>query len=50
MWLGYLEEFPDCLTQGKSLTELEENLHDLYQELTSGEIQGIRKIAELSVG
>ena len=50
MWLGYLEEFPDYLTQGESLAELEENLRDLYQDLTSGEIPGVRKVAELSVG
>jgi len=50
MWLGYLEEFPDYLTQGESLSELEDNLRDLYQDLTSGEIPGVRKVAELSVG
>jgi len=50
IWLGYLEEFPDYLTQGESLAELEENLRDLYQDLTSGEIPGVRKVAELSVG
>ena len=50
MWLGYLEEFPDYLTQGESLTELEDNLRDLYLDLTSGEIPGVRKVAELSVG
>ena len=50
MWLGYLEEFPDYLTQGESLAELEENLRDLYQDLTSGKIPGVRKVAELSVG
>jgi hypothetical protein len=42
MWLGYFEEFPDYLTQGESLGELEENLRDLYRDLTSGEIPGIR--------
>jgi predicted RNase H-like HicB family nuclease len=50
MCLGYFEEFPDYLTQGESLAELEENLRDLYKDLTSGEIPGIRKIAELTVG
>ena len=25
MWLGYFEEFPDYLTQGESVPELEEN-------------------------
>lgn len=49
MWLGYLEEFSDYMTQGESVAELEENLRDLYRDLTSGEIPGIRKIAELFV-
>lgn len=50
MWLGYLEAFPDYLTQGESLAELEENLRDLYRDLAGGEIPGIRRVAELSVG
>lgn len=49
MWLGYFEEFPDYMTQGESLAELE-NLRDLYKDLTSGEIPGIRKVAELTIG
>ncbi len=28
-WLGYIEEYPDYVTQGMSLEELEINLHDL---------------------
>jgi hypothetical protein len=50
MWIGYLEEFPDYLTQGESLAELEDNLRDLYRDLTSGAIPGVRRVAELSVG
>jgi hypothetical protein len=50
MWLGSFEEFPDYLTQGESVKELEENLVDLYHDLTSGPIPGIRRVAELSVG
>ena len=50
MWLGYFEEFPDYLTQGESLRELEENLLDLHRDLTTGEIPGIRRVAELSLG
>lgn len=46
MWLGYFEEFPDYMTQGESLAELEENLRDLYKDLTSGEILGIRRVGE----
>jgi len=49
MWLGYFEAFPDYMTQGESLAELEENLRDLYKGLTSGEIPGIRKVAELTI-
>jgi len=34
----------------ETLAELEENLRDLYRDLTSGEIPGIRRVAELSLG
>ena len=36
MWLGYLEEFPDYMSQGESFEELQEQLKDIYQELTFG--------------
>jgi hypothetical protein len=49
MLLGYFEEFPDYLTQAKTAEELEENLRDLYRDLTSREIPGIRRVAELTV-
>lgn len=47
MWLGYLEEYPDYMTQGETIEELEENLRDIYTELHSGTIPSIRKVAEL---
>ncbi len=47
MLLGYLEEYPDYMTQGETLDELKENLKDLYNELTSGVIPCVRKVAEL---
>lgn len=50
MWLGYFEEYPDYMTQGESLEDLQENLRDLYADLTSGEIAGIRRVAELTLG
>ncbi len=50
MWMGYLEEFPDYLTQGESFEELQENLRDLLRDLTSGELPGVRRVAELPVG
>jgi len=50
MWIGYLEEFPDYLTQAESFEELQENLRDLLGDLTSGELPGVRRVAELPVG
>jgi hypothetical protein len=49
MWLGYLEEYPDYLTQGETLQQLKENLRDIYTELGSGNIPYVRKVAELDV-
>ena len=48
-WLGYLEEFPDYMTQGETLEELRENLKDIHQELMSGSIPGVRRVAELQI-
>lgn len=48
-WLGYFVDYPDYRTQGQTFEELRENLRDLYADLTSGEIPGIRKIDELVV-
>ncbi len=50
MWLGYLEDYPDYLTQAESWSDMEENLRDLYKDLTRGEISGVHRVAELSVG
>lgn len=50
MWVGHLEEFPDYMTQGESFEELQENLRDLLRDLTGGEIPGVRRVAELSIG
>ncbi len=38
LFIGYLEEFSDYMTQGLSLDELKENLRDIYGELNSGTI------------
>lgn len=48
-WLGFLEEYPDYWTQGATMEELEENLMDVYNELTSGTIPCVRRVAELQV-
>ena len=47
MWLGYLDEFPDYMTQGTTKEELEDNLRDIYKDLTSGSIPAPRRVGEL---
>ena len=49
MYLGYLLEFPDYWTQGTSLDDLKIHLSDLYKDLTSGEIPGIRRVDDLVI-
>jgi len=48
-WLGYLQEYPDYWTQGETLEDLREHLKDLYQDVTTGSIPGIRKVEEMEV-
>jgi hypothetical protein len=49
MWIGYLEDYPDYMTQGLTIEELEENLKDLYKDISSGVIPSVRKVAELEI-
>jgi len=49
MYMGYLEEFPDYMTQGESLEELKLNLMDIYKELTGGHIPHVRHVGELEI-
>ena len=48
-WLGHFEDYLDYVTQGESLEDLREHLMDLYRDLTSGEIPGIRRVAVLQI-
>jgi hypothetical protein len=48
-WIGYVQDYPDYWTQGETLDDLREHLRDLYSDLTSGQIPGIRKVEELVV-
>ncbi len=48
-WLGYLDEFPEHWTQGETFEDLKTMLADLYKDMASGEISGIRKKAELEL-
>jgi predicted RNase H-like HicB family nuclease len=49
MWVGYMQEFPDYMTQGETLDELQENLKDIYEELNSGRIPAVRRVADLQI-
>ncbi len=49
MWIGYLVEFPDYLTQGETLDELKENLKDIYKDLTNDSLPNVCRVAELGV-
>ena len=49
-WLGYLEDYPDYMTQGESLEDLQEHLRSLLLDLTSGDMLGVRRLAELPTG
>jgi hypothetical protein len=48
-WLGYLQDYPDYWTQGETLDDLREHLRDLYRDISSGQIPGIRKVEELII-
>lgn len=49
MFIGWLEEFPDYRTQGKSLQELMDNLKDIHNELTNGSIPNVHQVGELQI-
>ena len=49
MWLGYLDEYPDYMTQGTSLDNLKKHLLDLYNDLTSGVIPNVRQHSNLEL-
>ena len=49
MWVGYLQDYPDYLTQGETLKELQANLKDIYADLSGGHIPGPRKVSKLRI-
>jgi hypothetical protein len=46
-WLGYINEYPEYITQGIFLDELIENLKDIYNDISKELIPGKRKTMEL---
>jgi predicted RNase H-like HicB family nuclease len=49
MWLGYLGEYPDYMTQGETLEDLEASLKDIYEDVEGGRIPGVRRIGKLQI-
>jgi len=48
-FLGFLNDYPDHWTQGKTLQDLKEHLRDLHETFSAGAIPGIKKVAELEL-
>ena len=46
-WLGYLEDYPDYMTQGMSHEELVDNLKDIYTDIVGGLVPCVRQVGEL---
>jgi len=53
-WIGYLDEFPDYLTQGTSLKDLKAHLVDLQRDLVLGLVPsinaGVRRMEDIIKG
>jgi hypothetical protein len=49
MFIGWMEEYPDYKTQGGTLQELVDNLLDIYNELTGGNIPNVLHVGELQI-
>ena len=48
-WLGRLREFPDIMTQGRTLKELEENMRDAYRMMVLDDVPEGYAIKEIAV-
>ena len=48
-FLGYLDEYPDYMTQGESLDDLKMHLLDLYKDLSTDAVPGVIHHEELVV-
>lgn len=46
-WLGYLNDYPDFVTQGESYEDLIDHLKDIYQDIEAEIIPGKRKEIEV---
>jgi predicted RNase H-like HicB family nuclease len=46
-WVGKLIEYPDIMTQGETLEELEENMKDAYILMTMDDVPANHEVKEL---
>ena len=49
LWIGYLQDYPDYMTQGETFEELQDNLKDIYDDIVTERIPFIRKVGELVI-
>jgi len=49
MYVGYLEEFPDYMTQGETLEELKLNLIDIYKDIAANQVPCVHHVGELEI-
>ena len=48
-WVGKLLEYPDIMTQGKTLKELEENMKEAYMLMTMDDVPEEHQVKELTL-
>jgi predicted RNase H-like HicB family nuclease len=48
-WVGKLLDYPEIMTQGETLKELEENMKDAYMLMTMDDVPKEHKIKELTI-
>jgi hypothetical protein len=48
-FIGFLNDYPDYMTQGVTKEELIENLRELLRDINSNEIPYIRRVEEMAV-
>ncbi|MDZ4858570.1 MAG: type II toxin-antitoxin system HicB family antitoxin [Candidatus Hydrogenedentes bacterium] len=49
MWLGYLEEYPNYMTQGETFEDLQKHVFDIYQDVSTAKIPHVRRATELPI-
>ena len=48
-WVGKILEYPDIMTQGKTLKELEENMKEAYMLMTMEDVPEEHQVKELTL-